>query len=285
MGWFTARQFVAGRDDHGTGLIGIAGAYAFQESPGEVGALKHRFTAVPMDPAKGSATGYLAKYISKNIDGEKDDGDSIGLDFASGKNAKASSKRVLSWAATWSIRQFQQVGGPSITVWRELRRLVGNCDQPLLKVSLIEGPRSAADRALWGLFWFLQGGPDVPRKALTLRPMYDTNGKGKYGDPVTRVRGVLGRDDDNDGIEHSQITRTHTWTVQISGKAATEATQLEWSGWLKTRAKHAEFFAAYERIEEEKRDGEAIAPWTRVHNCTSRCPSQESGESLDLHEV
>jgi hypothetical protein len=60
---------------------------------------------------------------------------------------------------------------------------------------------------------------------------------------------------------------------------------LEWSGWLKTRAKHAEFFAAYERIEEEKRDGEAIAPWTRVHNCTSRCPSQESGESLDLHEV
>jgi hypothetical protein len=293
VGWFVPHRLVAGREDHGHGLVGVAGKHALTDSSGEAGAIKHRFTLERIDPSKGSATGYIAKYISKNIDGEKEDGEAVGLDFASGQPAADASKRVRTWASTWGIRQFQQVGGPSVTVWRELRRLAKDAEQPVVQLDLIEGPRSAADRSMWALFWFLQGGPDVSRRELTLRPMYAVGEAGKYGDAAQCVRGVLARDDDNGGVEHPQLTRMHTWKVQQVGLAAINATQDEWTAWRKTLARHADFFAAYERIEAEKREGEAFVPWTGVNNCTetewtvrSQCISNEqtmyvSSDSLD----
>ena len=62
--------------------------YALQENGREDGALEHCFTFKQIDKTKGSAIGYIANYISKNIDGYAMDQDELGLD------AKDSSERV-----------------------------------------------------------------------------------------------------------------------------------------------------------------------------------------------
>ncbi|KGK68060.1 replication endonuclease, partial [Vibrio vulnificus] len=100
--------------------------YAMREDREEKGATEHRFTEVKIDPAKGSATGYIAKYISKNIEGSDLDGGVYGED------PKDAAARVDAWASCWGIRQFQQLGGCSVTVWRELRRLKEMQDLPVV---------------------------------------------------------------------------------------------------------------------------------------------------------
>ncbi|WP_017191175.1 replication endonuclease [Vibrio harveyi] len=73
---------------------------------------KARFHAKPCDPAKGSATGYIIKYISKNINGSH---------MPEG-NASDIAVSVRAWASAWGIKQFSQSGSPSVGMWRQLRR-------------------------------------------------------------------------------------------------------------------------------------------------------------------
>ncbi|MGV2873511.1 replication endonuclease [Colwellia sp. E150_009] len=101
--------------------------YAMQVDGCEKGADKHRFTVEVIDPNKGSATGYIAKYLSKNINGEyiennKTEQDSAS-DFDSGKSASEGAKRATAWASRWCIRQFQFFGAEPVTIYREARRL------------------------------------------------------------------------------------------------------------------------------------------------------------------
>lgn len=159
--------------------------YALKEDGHEPGAEEYRFTAKPIEAEHGSATGYIAKYISKNIDGYGMDGE---LDDESGQSVKEMAKLVRAWASRWNIRQFQQIGGAPVTTWRELRRL-GN--RELVLHPEIEEARAAADAADWPGYNHAQGGPLVSRDCLRVRLSYEYTEEGNdYGDTVAKITGV-----------------------------------------------------------------------------------------------
>ncbi|MEK6664019.1 MAG: replication endonuclease [Pseudomonadota bacterium] len=92
--------------------------YALKDSPNEPGASERRFTVVRIDPKKGSAAGYIAKYVSKNTDGH-----GVGEDFEAEGGASENAPRVVVWSRLWGIRQFQFFGVGTLSPFRELHRL------------------------------------------------------------------------------------------------------------------------------------------------------------------
>lgn len=146
-------------------LVDTFSHYCLEEDGDEQGAKERRFKVEYIDPAKGSATGYIMKYIYKNIDGE-------GIEYDSyGKDATTSAIRIKVWASCWGIRQFQQIGGVGVTPWRELRRLDAIKDPSL---DWIEAIRQAADSSNWTLYTQLMGGVFCKRVEQTIRPLYKT---------------------------------------------------------------------------------------------------------------
>jgi hypothetical protein len=172
--------------------------YALEDSGDEPGALQRRFTALEMDPAKGSAAGYLAKYISKNIDGSH-----VGTDHY-GRDAIQSAIRIEAWASTWGIRQFQQIGGASITVYRETRRLEADGLDPGLLKKIVQ----AADNGNWAEYCTLMGGMTCPRNERPLRPyMIPRKKLNRFGEMVKVLKGIWF------GPTYV-LTRVHEWIVR-----------------------------------------------------------------------
>ncbi len=114
-----------------------------------------------------SAAGYVAKYVSKNIDGYRVQFDLEGDDYS----AVIGAQRVEAWAAAWGIRQFQQVGGAPVGIWRELRRIekaaVEVCGEAMAAAHAATN-KTDDKGADFGAYLQAMGGPLVKRKDLPL---------------------------------------------------------------------------------------------------------------------
>ncbi|MDN7873881.1 replication endonuclease [Burkholderia aenigmatica] len=231
-------------------VCAIVRRYALQDSPDERGAKAHRADFEPIDWNKGSAAGYVAKYVSKNIDGY-----AVGDDLY-GNPALESSARVEAWASTWRIRQFQQVGGPPVTVWRELRRVAEvpeGAPESLAAahraVNKVAGAEGEAKPASWAEFVQANGGIYAPREArpIQLAKEWDSR-EGRYGEPVGQVvKGVraMGYVTFRDGIVPDRRK-----LVEVLVESVRHAWEI-----------------VSRRVSEGVHAGIARA-WTRVNNCT-----------------
>ncbi len=247
---------------HSEAVTSIMQSYAMKEDGDEPGAAKHRFEVVAINSEKGSATGYIAKYVAKNIDGFGMD-----TDDETGDAANDSAQRVRAWASAWGIRQFQQVGGAPVGVWRELRRVESAPD------GLLEEARQAADSGDWALYMTLQGGADTnrntqPLKVYTVEHIDTETGEvchNKYGELVERVKGIALNN--TPAIE----TRLKAWTIQSK---ADQPARADFAA-TAPRNTHdvlasvlATFNPADYSAEFLQAGGFSAVPWTRVNNCT-----------------
>lgn len=199
--------------------------YALQMDGDEAGAQEKRCDFKTMDPSIGTAAAYIAKYVAKNIDGYRLEKDLIGND------AVETSARVEAWATRWRIRQFQQVGGPPVTVWRELRRVESvPADAPSFviavhnavnKVARFEGRDNAS--IAWDHYVKAQGGVFCGRNYRVRLATVASDARTAYGEPAP-ARPI--------GIEYFEVAKVRdalgNWVDVLPRTVTVESKRFTW---------------------------------------------------------
>ncbi|MBB1368682.1 replication endonuclease [Pseudoalteromonas sp. SR44-5] len=221
-----------------------------------------RFDAVKLDKSKGSAAAYIAKYISKNIDGYML---TDHVDAETGENLQEQANPVLAWASTWNIRQFQFQGSPSVTVYRELRRM-----RTAVKDEIIEPIRHAADTANWKDYVKLQGGMCIGRAA-NFKSMYEDTPMGNdYAEVVRRIKGVV------TNIDYKAVlTRLFNNVHNVTDATSLKTRLIEWTRQLKGTAEKIAAKAS-------TNVGAADLSWSSGNNCTPIAVGSSAELLLDM---
>lgn len=138
-----------------------------------------------IDPELGTATGYIAKYISKNIDGFAMDDE---VSDETGKPVQEMAKNVSAWKSRHNIRQFQFFGGAPVTTYRELRRFANQNKQAFMQYLFMQ---SRID--LLTIYSMLQRdlvGPIKPSKLISDEELLEVIGATYQARTETEVAGV-----------------------------------------------------------------------------------------------
>ncbi|MEL1256905.1 replication endonuclease [Enterobacter hormaechei] len=211
--------------------VAILREYFTKEDRAELGRnTGARFKSKKMDPRKGSATAYIAKYISKNIDGHALAGE---LDDETGKPLNETAKYAMAWASLHRIRQFQPLGQPPVSVYRELRKLSNQLTSQrkiantfkrgaaMLADPAMDAVCAAADVGCFATYILRQGGVLIPRENYVVRLAYQpADEMNAYCEIPEKVFGVWSP---RLGDASRICTRLVKWTIRAKSKAATEA--------------------------------------------------------------
>ena len=216
-----------------------------------------RFKSELINPRKGTPTSYIAKYISKNIDGRGLAGE---ISKETGKSLRDNAEYVNAWASLHRVQQFRFFGIPGRQAYRELRLLAGQAARqqgdkkagaPVLDNPRLDAILAAADAGCFATYIMKQGGVLVPRKYHLIRTAYEINEEPTaYGDHGIRIYGI--------------------WSPIAEGKICTHAVK-----WKMVRK-------AVD-VQEAAADQGACAPWTRGNNCplAENLNQQEKDKSAD----
>ncbi|WP_213714986.1 replication endonuclease [Cedecea lapagei] len=232
--------------------------FAIREDRAELGNnTGPRFKSELINPRKGTPTSYIAKYISKNIDGR---GLAKEISKETGKSLRDNAEHVSAWASLHRVQQFRFFGIPGRQAYRELRLLASQAGReqltkkagaPVLEDARLDAVLAAADVGCFATYIMKQGGVLVPRKHHIVRTAYELNDEpSAYGDHGIRIYGI--------------------WSPLVAGRICTHAVK-----WKMVRK-------AVD-VQEATADQGAGAPWTRGNNCPPvENPNKSEG---DLHDI
>lgn len=188
---------------------------------------------------KGTPANYIAKYISKSVDGR---GLAQEISKETGRSLRDNAENVT-WASLHRVQQFRFFG-PGSQAYRERRLLAGQAARaqgdkkagaPVLENLHLDAVLAAADAGCFAIYIMKQGGFLVPRKHHLVRTAYELNDEpSAYGDHSVRIYGI--------------------WFPIIEGRICTHAVK-----WKMVRK-------AVD-LQEATADQGACAPWTRGNNC------------------
>ncbi|CAM8224916.1 Replication protein A [Klebsiella michiganensis] len=237
------------RKKHRRAITELLRRFAIREDRAELGNNTGvRFKSKLIDPRKGTPASYIAKYVSKNIDG-RGLGDTVSKE--TGKSLRDSAEHVTAWASLHRVQQFRFFGIPGRQAYRELRLFASQATRamktskpgaPVLMDPKLDAVLAAADVGCFATYIMKQGGVLIPRKNYLIHTAYEpTVEPGTYGDHGIRIYGIWSP---ITGKENKICTHVHIWKMVKKAPANPGA--------------------------ESAAQGDPVAPWTRGNNCPLR---------------